>query len=107
ELPQLGLEISALGPTRRVEPEEIEVGTHGLVIRCSGRSGVLLPHVAVEQGWDRREFLSHTCRKAGLASDAWKMGDAELLVFTATVFSEQGGAAGRPPPTPPPPPPRN
>lgn len=91
ELPLLSLGISALGPTLRVGPEEVQVGTHGLRIHCSGRSGVLLPHVPVEQGWDRHEFLSHTCRKAGLPSDAWKLPDAELLVFTAVVFSEQGG----------------
>ena len=88
ELPQLSLDISALSPTSRVRAEEIEVGTHGLMIHCAGRSGVLLPHVAVEQGWDRQEFLIHICRKAGLPSDAWKMPDADLLVFTALVFGE-------------------
>jgi AmmeMemoRadiSam system protein A len=88
ELPQLTVEISALGPTRRVAAEEVEVGTHGLMIRCAGAGGVLLPHVAVEQGWDRDAFLVQICRKAGLPNDAWKRPDAQLFAFTALVFGE-------------------
>jgi AmmeMemoRadiSam system protein A len=88
ELPGLSVEISALGPTRRVQAEEVDVGAHGLLIRCAGATGVLLPHVAIEQGWDQPTFLAQICRKAGLPSDAWKRRDAELHVFTSTVFGD-------------------
>jgi len=54
-------------------------------------SGLLLPQVPVEEGWDREEFLRGVCRKAGLPEDAWKDKDAKLFAFTANVFGEQPG----------------
>jgi AMMECR1 domain-containing protein len=35
-------------------------------------SGVLLPQVAVEWGYDETSFLEATCLKAGLPRDAWE-----------------------------------
>ncbi|HUT98863.1 MAG TPA: AmmeMemoRadiSam system protein B [bacterium] len=88
ELENLRLEISALSPLARCDdPSRVTVGRHGLVVRQEGRSGLLLPQVPSEQGWDHEEFLTHTCRKAGLPPDAWKRG-AELYTFTAQVFHE-------------------
>lgn len=88
ELVSLRIEISVLSPLEPIRPSDIEVGRHGLLLRHGLRSGVLLPQVAVEQGWHREVFLAHTCRKAGLPPDTWKLPDAELLGFTATVFDE-------------------
>jgi AmmeMemoRadiSam system protein A len=88
ELPGLRIEISVMSPLRRAAPEEVRPGEHGLVIRGEGRSGLLLPQVAVEHGWDRETFLRQTCRKAGLAEGAWREGGVEVLVFTAEVFGE-------------------
>jgi AmmeMemoRadiSam system protein A len=89
ELAELVIEISALGPLRRVRPEEVEAGRHGLHLRVSGCSGVLLPQVAIENGWDREEFLRKTAGKAGLPEDAWQRAEAEISVFTAEVFGEE------------------
>lgn len=87
EWPRVRLEISALTPLRRIgNPGEIQVGVHGLYIRKGWRSGLLLPQVAVEYGWDRQAFLEHTCQKAGLPPDAWKDSDTEIYVFSAEVF---------------------
>lgn len=92
DLPRLRIEISVLTPMERVpDVERVEVGTHGLYVRCGMRSGVLLPQVAPEWGWDRVQFLENTCRKAGLPRDAWKEQDTELLWFTAEVFGEERG----------------
>ena len=88
ELPGLVIEISALGPLEPIRPEEVEIGTHGLLISYSGCRGVLLPQVPVEHGWDCETFLAHTCRKAGLPADTWRKPGVELKGFTATVFSE-------------------
>jgi AmmeMemoRadiSam system protein A len=88
ELPGLSLHVSVLGDLRPIEPDAVEVGVHGLVIRCDGRSGLLLPQVAAERGWDRERFLDETCRKAGLAPGTWRRSDCERLAFTATVFSD-------------------
>jgi AmmeMemoRadiSam system protein A len=88
ELASLSIEISALSRLAPIRPEEIELGRHGLVVRSGDRRGVLLPRVPVDHGWDRDSFLAHTCRKAGLAADAWTRGDTQLQGFTATVFSD-------------------
>jgi len=45
--------------------------------------------VPVEQGWDKTEFLTHTCYKAGLPGDAWKKEDVKIEKFSAQVFSEK------------------
>jgi uncharacterized protein len=84
------IEISVLSPFQRIaDPALVQPGLHGVLVRRGGRSGLLLPQVAEEQGWDREAFLSHACRKAGLPMDAWKSPDTEIEVFTATVFGEK------------------
>ena len=77
------------GELRPIAPEAIEVGVHGLVIRGNGRSGLLLPQVAAERGWDRERFLDETCRKAGLPAGTWRTPGCEILAFTAVVFGEE------------------
>ncbi|MHB8834294.1 MAG: AmmeMemoRadiSam system protein B [Candidatus Methylomirabilia bacterium] len=88
ELPKIHVEISALTPMKPVaDVAEIEVGRHGLYITRGFNSGVLLPQVATEYGWDRTTFLEQTCRKAGLPKNAWQEG-AKILSFEAEVFGE-------------------
>ena len=88
ELPRLSIEISVLSaPVPLSSPAEIRVGRDGLIIEKSGHRGLLLPQVAVEQGWDRDTFLEEVCRKAGLRTDDWRQG-ANLQRFTAEVFGE-------------------
>jgi AmmeMemoRadiSam system protein A len=90
ELDQIEIEISVLSPLRRVESvEEIQVGVHGIMLRSGFYSGLLLPQVATEYGWDRQTFLTHTCYKAGLPGDCWRSADTEIQVFSAVVFSEE------------------
>jgi AmmeMemoRadiSam system protein A len=89
ELAGLRLDVSVLGPLQPIAPAEIEVGVHGLVVRCDGRSGLLLPQVAAERGWDRERLLDETCRKAGLAAGTWRRADCELMGFTAAVFGDE------------------
>ncbi len=87
ELPYLDLEISALTPLQKIDdPDQIQVGMHGILIRKGYYSGLLLPQVASERGWDRLTFLQETCRKAGLPRDAWKDKDAQIFIFSADVF---------------------
>ena len=87
EWPELEFEISVLTPLREIDdPEIIEVGRDGLLIRHGSSSGLLLPQVPVEQGWSREEFLAHTCMKAGLASDCWRRSECHLFIFSAEVF---------------------
>lgn len=86
ELSLIDVEISVLTPEREVRSiDEIEVGRHGLIVERGLRRGLLLPQVATDHAWDRETFLSHTCLKAGLPTDAWRHG-ARMLVFEAQVF---------------------
>ncbi len=87
ELPGLSVEISVLSPHEPVSgPGDVEVGRHGLLVRGRGRSGVLLPQVASEYGWDPETFLAQTCRKAGLPATAWRDPDVRVWRFSAEVF---------------------
>lgn len=88
ELPAITLQVSVLGPLRPATPDEVQVGVHGVVVRRGDRTGLLLPQVAVEQGWDRDTFLSYTCRKAGLDVASWRTPAAALFVFTTECFGE-------------------
>jgi AmmeMemoRadiSam system protein A len=88
ELPEVQIEISALGPMSPIRPDDVEVGRHGLLIGHRGRRGVLLPQVPLEHDWDRETFLDHLCLKAGLLPGEWKKEGVELLSFTAEVFEE-------------------
>lgn len=89
ELPHVHLEISVLGDFVPVsDPAEIVIGRDGLLIRASGRSGLLLPQVAVEYGWDVPTFLDQLCVKAGLSPGRWSRPDCHLERFTAEVFGE-------------------
>lgn len=88
DLPGLSLEISVLGERRSLDdPQGLRLGEEGLVVTSGGRSGLLLPQVATEQGWDAARFLEETCRKAGLERTAWRQG-ARVEAFPAQVFSE-------------------
>lgn len=89
ELADLQVEISVMAPLRLIEdPEEIQVGVHGILMRRGFRSGLLLPQVATEHEWDRTTFLEQTCRKSGLPTNAWKDSETKIYVFSAQVFHE-------------------
>jgi len=64
------------------------VGTHGILIQHGSFSGLLLPQVATQYGWDRTTFLQQTCLKAGLNPEAWSDSQAEIFVFSADIFGE-------------------
>lgn len=88
EAPFLKIEISVLSPLQAIDPDDIVVGKHGLVITLGARRGLLLPQVAAEHHWDAATFLEQTCHKAGLPPDAWREG-AKIEAFTAEVFGEE------------------
>jgi uncharacterized protein len=88
EAPHLQIELSILSPPAPIQPDQIEIGRHGLLVSWRGRRGLLLPQVPVEHEWGRITFLEQTCRKAGLPIDAWQEG-ATVEAFTAEVFGEK------------------
>jgi AmmeMemoRadiSam system protein A len=88
ELEELEIEISLLSPAEPIRPDEIEIGRHGLLIVCEKQRGLLLPQVATEHRFDRKQFLEEACRKAGLPRQAWSQDDVQIWGFTCEVFSE-------------------
>jgi len=93
ELAAISLEVTILTvpeplkgePAKR--PEQVIVGKHGLIARGMGTSGLLLPQVATEYGWDAITFLDHTCTKAGLSKRCWTSKNVEILTFEGQIFS--------------------
>jgi uncharacterized protein (TIGR00296 family) len=68
--------------------KEIEIGRDGLIVEQGFFKGLLLPQVPVEQDWDKEEFLSHTCMKAGLLPDAWFDKATKISKFSGQIFTE-------------------
>jgi len=96
ELDAVTVEVSALTSPTSIETDDptavveaVDVGTDGLIVKAGERSGLLLPQVAVEQGWDAETFLAETCRKAGLPRDRWRTDDVTIERFTVDRFEER------------------
>ncbi len=89
EAARLHIEISVLSPMQLADtPEQVQVGVHGVMVERDFHSGLLLPQVAPEQGWDREMLLTHACLKAGLPGHAWRDSKTKIYLFTADVFGE-------------------
>ena len=90
EVSELSIEISVLTPLEKIDdPEVVKVERDGIYMRKGMYSGLLLPQVATEQGWDRETFLEETCHKAGLPSNAYKDPKTEIFIFQALIFNEE------------------
>ena len=90
ELKDIEIEISVLSPFEKVKNlDEIVVGRDGLMIQRGFYSGLLLPQVPTEYGWDKKTYLEHLCLKAGLPPTAYKDKDVIIYKFSALVFSEK------------------
>lgn len=89
ELEDISIEISIISDLKEIKNiEEIEVGTHGIIMEQGEKIGLLLPQVATDYSWDRETFLNQTARKAGLTYDAWKKGNVKISIFTAEIINQ-------------------
>lgn len=90
ETDRVELEISVLSPPFKMNSyDEIVLGKHGLILQDLGRRALLLPQVPVEHHMNKDEYLSALCEKAGLPSNLWQKRNLNMLLFTASVFSEE------------------
>ncbi|NOS62845.1 MAG: TIGR00296 family protein [Nitrosarchaeum sp.] len=96
ELDSITFEVTVLTPPKKIvvnKPEEylsnIKVGRDGLIVKHGFYSGLLLPQVPIEYGWNEEEFLEYTCEKAGLPKNYWKNPDTEIQKFEGIVFKEE------------------
>lgn len=96
ELDLITFEVTILTPPEKIvvsKPEEylskIKVGRDGLIVKHGFYSGLLLPQVPIEYGWNEKEFLEYTCEKAGLPKNYWKNSETEIQKFEGIVFKEE------------------
>ncbi|MHB8566583.1 MAG: TIGR00296 family protein [Nitrososphaerales archaeon] len=95
ELEKVLIEISILSEPRLVSvksqkelPNEIRIGTDGLMMKWDFGSGLLLPQVATEFGWNAEEFLCNLSVKTGAPPDQWLVPGTQIFRFQAMIFSE-------------------
>jgi AmmeMemoRadiSam system protein A len=91
EMEALEIEVSLLSPLQPIRAEDVEIGTHGLLVERGTRRGLMLPQVAVEHRLSREQFLAETCMKAGLPREAWKEPETKLHGFQCEVITEARG----------------
>ncbi len=95
ELDDITFEVTILTPPVEIKvndtseyPKMIKIGRDGLIVKWEFGSGLLLPQVPVEYGWNEEEFLNHTCEKAGAPSTHWKQKSVRISRFEGIVFKE-------------------
>lgn len=94
ELSRIVIEVTVLTPPKPYDarnrdlPAVVKIGKHGLIVKRGMWSGLLLPQVATEWGFDPTDFLCQTCLKAGLPPDSWIDEETEVLHFEGQVFAE-------------------
>ncbi len=98
QMNDLRVELSILTEPKEIEvnkaseyPKKVKIGKDGLMIRDRFGAGLLLPQVAVKWGWNSKEFLDNTCKKAGLSPDCWNNMKRNVYKFEAQVFTEEKG----------------
>ena len=96
ELDKIIFEVTVLTPPVEIKvndpleyPSKIKVGRDGLIVKSGSNSGLLLPQVPKEYGWNEEQFLDHTCEKAGVPKEYWKEKETKILKFEGIVFKEQ------------------
>jgi uncharacterized protein (TIGR00296 family) len=96
ELDEIVFEVTVLTPPVEIKVKqsseylkEIKVGRDGLIVENAYTSGLLLPQVPTEYGWNTEEFLEYTCQKAGLEKKAWKDKDTKISKFQGVIFKEE------------------
>lgn len=96
ELNSVTFEVTVLSPPQLIVVndyrdyfEKIKIGRDGLIVKKDFHSGLLLPQVPVEYGWNVQEFLEYTCEKAGLDKNSWKDLKTKIFKFSGIIFYEE------------------
>ena len=94
ELDNLIIEVSILSEMIKIKGgiekilRAVKIGRDGLMIKYGIYSGLLLPNVPVDEGWNAKEFLENVCIKAGLKKDYWSYPNVDLYIFQTQRFKE-------------------
>jgi uncharacterized protein len=95
EMARVIFEVSILTPPAEIKVQDprqyleaIKIGRDGLILKWEHGSGLLLPQVPVELGWDAEEYLANLCYKAGAPPDTWLVPFTKLYSFQACIYKE-------------------
>lgn len=90
EMKDIRIDVSVLSPLQRVDdPAAVEIGVHGIYVKRGLSAGCFLPEVAIDNGWDKKTFLTQCCgQKAGMDPLAWQDPNTEIHIFTVEKLSE-------------------
>jgi AmmeMemoRadiSam system protein A len=94
ELPDIGIEVSALTPRTRLEyqrPQDLvtKLRPHidGVILQDGPCKATFLPQV-----WDKlpdpEDFLSHLCMKMGGSGDLWRKKKLDVFIYQVQEFQE-------------------
>ena len=96
EIDQIIFEVTVLSPPAEINVKNyqdylsmIKIGRDGLIVESNYKSGLLLPQVPIEYKWNVKEFLEHTCEKAGIDKHAWMDNDTKISKFEGVIFKEE------------------
>lgn len=89
EIAEIDITINVLGALHELEPEDVVIGRHGLLVVKGSIAGTLLPEVPVSFGWTREQFLREVCMKADLPGDAWRRRDVSLYGFETHILRDR------------------
>ena len=82
------IELTLVDRVHPIWPEDVVIGTHGLYLVKGRNRAVILPQVAVHEGWDAPTFLGECARRAGLDPSAYQDKETMVFAFKAQVFSD-------------------
>lgn len=71
--------------------KEIKLGRDGLLVEKGFFKGLILPQVPKEKGWNKEDFLSECCVKAGLLADSWLKKEVKVYKFQAQILKLKPG----------------
>lgn len=96
ELDNIIIEVTVLTKPEEIQvknrwelPRFIKIGEDGLLVEYGLlHSGLLLPQVPVEYGWDEETFLAEVCLKADLEPSCWLNEKVRIKKFKGIIFRE-------------------
>ncbi len=95
EIDRIMIKVCVLSPPELIQvnspleyPKRVEVGQDGLIVRWHLASGLLLPELPIQFGWDSQDFLTYACMKAGPPPDCWLTPEVKIYKFQTDVCEE-------------------
>jgi len=66
----------------------ITAGRDGLIMRKGASTGILMPHLILQNKWSVKEALENLSLKTGLDKDGWTNPSARIFSFRTQIFKE-------------------